>query len=108
MLDFSDASFSSFFAIELEIDIDDPKFAVNGRSKGKRLRYFLQMCNDVTAVRALTALWEYRTEYLARTGDQDPVINSESRYQALILRLSGVSPPPPTAENSNALSLIHI
>lgn len=102
MLDFSDASFSSFFAIELEIDIDDPKFAVNGRSKGKRLRYFLQMCNDVTAVRALTALWEYRTEYLARTGDQDPVINSESRYQALILRLSGVSPLPPTAENSNA------
>lgn len=102
MLDFSDASFSSFFAIELEIDIDDPKFAVNGRSKGKRLRYFLQMCNDVTAVRSLRALWEYRTEYLARTGDQDPVINSESRYQALILRLSGVSPPPPTAENSNA------
>jgi hypothetical protein len=102
VLDFSDSSFSSFFAVELEIDIDDPKFTVNGRSKGKRLRYFLQMCNDVTAVRALTALWEYRAEYLARTGDQDPIINSESRYQALILRLSSFSPPPPTAENSNA------
>lgn len=56
MLDFSDASFTEFFASELQVDIDDPKYSVKGGSKGKRLRYFLQHCDDTTAVRALAAL----------------------------------------------------
>lgn len=93
MLDFSDPSFSDFFVSELKVNIDDPKYAVNGASKGKRLRYFLQTCDDATAVRALTALWEHRSEYLARSGATDPVANAEARYQGLINRLSGGAPP---------------
>lgn len=93
MLDFSDASFSDFFASELRVDIDHQKYAVNGGSKGKRLRCFLQSCDDATAVRALAALWEHRSEYLARVGGKDPVVNAESRYQGLINRLSGASAP---------------
>lgn len=89
MLDFSDPSFLDFFASELEVDIDDPKYAVNGGSKGKRLRCFLQTCSDATAVRALMALWDHRCEYLARSGAADPVANAETRYQGLINRLSG-------------------
>ena len=81
MLDFSDTSFADFFASELKVNIDDPKYAANGGSKGKRLRYFLQTCDDATAVRALTALWEHRCEYLARSGGKDPVANAETRYQ---------------------------
>jgi hypothetical protein len=97
VLDFSDTSFSDFFASELKVNIDDPRYAANGGSKGKRLRYFLQSCDDRTAVRALTALWEHRGEYLARSGSNDPVVNAESRYQALINRLSGgAAPQPPT------------
>lgn len=95
MLDFSDPSFSDFFASELKVNIDDPKYAVNGRSKGKRLRYFLQNCDDATAVRALTALWEHRSEYLAHNGGKDPVADAQSRYQSLINRLSGGAPPKP-------------
>lgn len=89
MLDFSDSSFSNFFASELKVDIDDPKYAANGGSKGKRLRCFLQSCDDGTAVRALTALWEHRGEYLSRSGGKDPVANAEPRYQGLVIRLSG-------------------
>jgi hypothetical protein len=89
VLDFSDTSFADFFASELKVDIDDPKYAVNGGSKGKRLRYFLQSCDDATAVRAIAALWEHRSEYLSRTAGADPVINAETRYQDLINRLSG-------------------
>lgn len=92
MLDFSDLSFSDFFASELKVNIDDPIYAVNGGSKGKRLRYFLQMCDDATAVRALTALWEHRSEYIARSGGNDPVANAETRYQGLTNRLSGAVP----------------
>lgn len=89
MLDFSDTSFSDFFSSELKVNIDDPKYAANGGSKGKRLRYFLQTCGDTTAVRALEALWDHRSEYLARSGGADPVANAETRYQGLISRLSG-------------------
>jgi hypothetical protein len=38
VLEFSDTSFGNFFASELKVNIDDPKYAVNGGSKGKRLR----------------------------------------------------------------------
>lgn len=95
MLDFSDTSFAEFFASELKVNIDDPKFSANGGSKGKRLRYFLQQCDDPTAVRVLAALWEHRCEYLARSGAMDPVANAGSHYQRLIDRLSdGILPKP--------------
>ena len=80
MLDFSDPSFSQFFAAELDVDIDDPIYAEHGGSKGKRLRRFLQKVDDASAVRTLQALWKHRTELLARTGQQDPVLNAEGRY----------------------------
>lgn len=101
MLDFSDTSFADFFASELKVNIDDPKYAVNGGSKGKRLRYFLQSCDDATAVRTLAALWEHRSEYLARTGGKDPVVNAESRYQGLISRLSGRATPQASEPKAN-------
>lgn len=97
VLDFSDTSFTDFFASELRVDINNPKYAANGGSKGKRLRYFLQICEDPDAVRALTALWEHRSEYLARTGGKDPVINAQSRYKILITRLSGGAPSKPSS-----------
>lgn len=111
VLDFSDTSFAEFFASELKVDIDNPKYAVNGGSKGKRLRYFLQSCDDPTAVRTLAALWEHRSEHLARSGAEDPVANAEARYQALITRLSGGAAPPATstlspAPNAQALAAI--
>lgn len=97
MLDFSDISFSDFFASELMVNIDDPKYATNGGSKGKCLRYFFQTCDDATAVRALEALWEHRSEYLARSGGSDPVANAETRYLGLTSRLSrGASPSRPS------------
>ncbi|EPR21211.1 hypothetical protein L905_06830 [Agrobacterium sp. TS43] len=102
VLDFSDTSFADFFASELKVSIDDPKYAVNGGSKGKRLRYFLQNCDDATALRTLAALWEHRSEYLARTGGKDPVVNAETRYQGLINRLSGGGAPQPATHNSTA------
>jgi hypothetical protein len=42
VLNFSDRTFAAFFREELDLEIDDPKWAVQGGSKGKRMRYFLQ------------------------------------------------------------------
>jgi hypothetical protein len=105
VLDFSDTSFAEFFASELGVNIDDPKYAVNGGSKGKRLRYFLQSCDDATAIRTLAALWEHRTEYLARAGGDDPVVNAGSRYQALINRLSGRASPQASGPSANTVAV---
>jgi len=89
VLDFSDHTFSQFFATELDVDIDDPAYAVNGGSKGKRLKCFLQKVDDRTALRTLKALWEVRSAYLLRTGGDDPVKNAEARYLTVINRLGG-------------------
>ena len=93
MLDFSDTSFAEFFASELKINIDDPRFAANGGSKGKRLRCFLQSCDDAAAALTLAALWEHRNEYLLRARVKDPIANAEARYQGLISRLSSGAAP---------------
>lgn len=72
VLDFSDHSFSEFFASELDVDIDDQVYSQAGGAKGKRLRSFLTMVDEDTATRALQALWEHRREYLFSTGILDP------------------------------------
>jgi len=105
VLDFSDTSFADFFASELKVNIDEPQYAVNGGSKGKRLRYFLQTCDDATAVHALEALWEHRAEYLARSGGADPVANTEKRYQGLISRLTGDAAPQRPSVSPQSISV---
>jgi hypothetical protein len=54
VLNFSDRTFATFFAEELNIDIDEPRYSAQGSSKAKRLRYFLQMVDKATAARTLT------------------------------------------------------
>lgn len=104
VLDFSDSSFAAFFASELDVDIDDPAYAEQGGSKGKRLRCFLQKVDDASAVRTLRALWEHRAEWLAHTGQSDPVPNAEGRFLALVARLNGApgtdldQPPQPATD----------
>lgn len=103
VLDFSDSSFAAFFASELDVDIDNPAYARQGASKGKRLRCFLQVVDDATAIHTLRALWEHRAEVLARTGQTDPVRNAEGRLLSVIARMGGgeshgdgVAPRPAT------------
>lgn len=104
VLDFSDSSFAAFFASELDVDIDDPAYAEQGGSKGKRLRCFLQKVDDASVARTLRALWDHRTEWLARTGQPDPVPKAEGRFLALLARLTGApqigrdQPPQPATD----------
>lgn len=91
VLDFSDATFSQFFASDLDIDIDDPAYADDGGSKGKRLKCLLRKVDDRTAIRVLQVLWEYRSEYLLRAGADDPVKNAQAIHLMLVNRLGGDS-----------------
>ena len=89
VLNFSDRTFSQFFAEELNCDIDNPVYAANGRSKGKRLRCFLQTVDIPTVVRTLKALWEYREAVRVRDQQTNTVENAEGRLLAFINRLEG-------------------
>jgi Restriction endonuclease len=89
VLNFSDRTFAQFFAEELNIDIDDPAYAMTGNSKGKRLRSFLQIVDKPTVVKTLKALWEYREAIRQRANQADTITNAHGRLLELINQLEG-------------------
>jgi hypothetical protein len=109
VLNFSDRTFASFFAQELEIDIDDPKYARNGTSKAKRLRCFLQTVETPIAVRTLEALWEYRVALRERFGHAEKLPRAKEKFDQLLECLQGkVQPAPdpkPAAVSASAYRL---
>jgi len=89
VLDFSDRTFTAFFARDLNIDIDHAAYRVDGHSKAKRLRQLLQQCTDADAVRILNALWAYREALDRRRPPSEVTPNADARFAAVIGRLSG-------------------
>jgi hypothetical protein len=91
VLNFSDRTFASFFAEELNIDIDDPIYAQNGGSKGKRLRRFLQISDPGLSARALRKLWDYREAVRTRSGREEALEDVQDKLFQIIHRLEGDS-----------------
>ena len=60
VFNFSNQSFAEFFREELGVNIDDPRWSVQGGSKAKRLRYYLRHVDQQIARDTLSALWHYR------------------------------------------------
>lgn len=89
VLDFSDRTIANFFLDELNIDFGDPRFAVNGTSKAKRLRTFLQVVDRATAARTLRELLKYRKEMYENSSRVDQLPNAEGMLLAVINRLEG-------------------
>lgn len=88
VLNFSNQTFSDFFSRELDIDIDAAQYAADGNSKAKRLRCFLGQVDDLTAARALRALWEYR-EAVRPLGTNDAMPRAAGQIAAVIAKLEG-------------------
>ena len=97
VLDFSDRTFAIFFAEELNIDIDDPAYALGGRSKAKRLRCFLRTVDKPLLIHTLQALWEYREAVRQRSGQSEALPNAEGRFLGLINKLAGQTVSTQTA-----------
>ncbi len=93
VLDFSDRTFAAFFAEELRINIDDPRYAAEGTSKAKRLRYFLKTSDSSLRVRTLVALWEYKEASRRRNRVEEQIPDAEAEFWSLIERLGGKRPP---------------
>lgn len=113
VLDFSDRTMSSFFAEELNVDIDDPAYRDNGTSKAKRLRCYLNKVDLATSIKTLQALWEYREARRKDRGRDEWVDNAEGRFLSLINKMQGKpaqagpsgEPPKPAFDRPKILLL---
>jgi len=92
VLDFSNRTFSEFFYEELGVNIDDPRFEIDGTSKAKRLRFYLRNARIDEAVKALLALWEYRETIRRRAGEKEKLPDQKIEFFYLIERLGGKAP----------------
>lgn len=86
VLNFSDRTFSEFFADEFGIYINDEKFLVGGTSKMNRLRTFCRIEDAPKVAKVLRGLWQYRLTNLP-----DKSRAAEARLFELIARLEGDS-----------------
>jgi restriction endonuclease len=89
VLDFTDRTFAAFFAEELKINIDGPRYSAEGTSKAKRLRFFLKSSDPALRVRTLLALWEYREVNRRRNRAEETYPGAEAEFNALVERLGG-------------------
>lgn len=103
VLDFNDRTFAEFFAEELDINIDQPKYSAEGTSKAKRLRYFLRSSESSARVQTLLALWEYREASRRRNRVEESIPDAEAEFWTLIERLGGKRP---TAKANTSTSQI--
>ena len=101
VLNFTNLTFAEFFHEELGVDIDHPRWAVQGGSKAKRLRFYLRQADRQTALDTLNALWEYR-EASSITADFPELDDSvRTAFYRLIERLGGKPPEPVVPTNSH-------
>jgi hypothetical protein len=89
VLDFTDRTFAEFFR-DYGVDIDHPRYRMEGSSKAKRLRYFLRSQPPPTSGTVLAALLKYR---LAMEPNVDPAAWQQAAEVAR--RLGGAPPSGP-------------
>ena len=100
VLDFTDRTFAEFFR-DHGVQIDDPRYSVEGGSKAKRLRYFLRITPPPLSGKVLAALLEY---CLASSGEVEP--GAWATAAEVAARLGGVPPrlERPTPEPAPAMT----
>ena len=92
VLNFTNRTFAEFFHEELDVDIYEDRWAAQGGSKAKRLRYYLRHAARQTALDTLNALWEYR-EATSVTADYPELGDSvRAAFFRIIARLGGTPP----------------
>jgi hypothetical protein len=96
VLDFTNSTFRQLFADDLNLNIEDEKYAVDGNSKAKRLRRFLKTADNITAAKALKILWAHREAMRLSKSEDEWIPNSQTLFSQLIGRLEGTNSSPST------------
>ncbi len=96
VLRFSDRTMHEFFANDLNINIDDSRYAVDGSSKARRLRCFLRLADAPTAARVLHALWDQREGFQQLHNEPETMPDAHGQLIAIIHRIQGGGAAQPT------------
>ncbi|MBL4792472.1 MAG: hypothetical protein JKY97_05885 [Citromicrobium sp.] len=96
VLDFSDRTMSEWFEETLDLDIFQQRFQIDGSSKGKTLRGFVEVAEPRLVAKVLRALWSYRCGLNDYTED-DP--DEEARLKAWLDQFTN------ELENASSLNL---
>ena len=94
VLNFGNRTFAEFFREELGVNIDHSRWAVQGDSKAKRLRYYLRQADRQTALETLNALWEYREASTVTENYPELEDAMRTAFFKIIERLKGEPPMP--------------
>ena len=89
VLNLSNQTFAAFFLEELDVDITAPRWAAQGTSKAKRLRYYLRQVDCRRALQTLDALWEYREATSVTESYPELPDSLRAAYFQIIQRLGG-------------------
>jgi hypothetical protein len=103
---FNDKTFGQFFHDELKANIDDPKWAQEGASKGKRLRFFLRNADAPIVIKTLKALWEHREVFRKRCKLAEEVEDAHNRLLEVLVFLG--EKPESTSAAPKKTSFEHI
>lgn len=96
VMDFSNRTFSEFFRESAHVDIYEDKYAVNGDSKAKRLRAFIEIEPDPIVGKTISDLLEYwRYKTLQPSADETALA---ARATQLVERLLGRPMQPRNSE----------
>jgi hypothetical protein len=87
VLNFSNRTFTNFFASEVGVDIDDAIYG--GGSKASRLRRFLQVSEPPLVARALRKLWDFWETTCAEEKWEIKIPNARERLLQIVGRLEG-------------------
>lgn len=92
VIDFSNRTFSEFFRESVRVDIYSDKYALNGDSKAKRLRAFIENEPDPLVGKVLSDLLEYWRYKTPQPGAKETAL--AERVKQVIERLLGKSSSP--------------
>jgi len=95
VLDFSDRTMSEFFDDEFRIEIFQEKYKLNGSSKAKHMRAFIQIEEDYIVARVLRRLWQHR-ETIPRLMQVDRIDNIRQRFFDLLAKIEAGAGAPRT------------
>ncbi len=89
VMDLSNRELADLVRDEIEIDIDDPRYAVAGTSKAKRLMTLVNECDASSASRLLRALWDHREQRQWTPNDivEERPSQVRARFMAVVERL---------------------
>jgi hypothetical protein len=96
VLDFSDRTFSEFFEDELGIQIYSAKYSINGTSKAKHLRAFLEIEDEYLVGKALRHLWSHRESISSSARKPEIEADLERRFFEVLRRLETALSRPRT------------